>query len=504
MIRSDNNATVKDPGFLDNVYKSTFKTDYFTVGCVKKQAIFDPPKPAQLQHRENGLDMSKSVSVARTGFPDPTNKSSPHTYKETDLVYKTNFKIGESGPMQGDTVMSHFFQASKVEPVADTKSIKNKWMTSYVPNGDPEKVNNRVTHYAKHYPGYECQQQKRATSKHYTVGNSVTHAHDVGKERFHTSNRSTYPAHPSDGVITSSRPYAAIERSRHSVPSGDKDHPKLLIQNIGTSLRQVYPRYNRSNISDSQKWRANMVDDRYITNIKMGNMQQSAFPTECNTEQSSRFGAFAAADMYPLERTNIWEKRNHSDVPQGDEIQHMSKTMNTTNYKPHNPDRVNIHKPNRNLSFVNFGDASSHFESTTDASYVAIEPAAHPEIKCKTKCNKYDTNVAPLPYKEQEDGKPKMSTITMDDFDNKKSYQRLKLHAERKKNLKCSHIFRKHEEDNSVKGIGTSTQDDLYRPPAKSAFTNITHEHDPGWLQRSNVPLGTLGTHIPGCHKGWY
>ena len=74
-------------------------------------------------------------------------------------------------------------------------------------------------------------------------------------------------------------------------------------------------------------------------------------------------------------------------------------------YKPHNPDRVNLHKPNRNLSFVNFGDASSHFESTTDASYVAIEPAAHPEIKCKTKCNKYDTNVAPLPYKEQEDGK---------------------------------------------------------------------------------------------------
>ena len=25
-----------------------------------------------------------------------------------------------------------------------------------------------------------------------------------------------------------------------------------------------------------------------------------------------------------------------------------------------------------------------------------------------------------------------------------------------------------------------------------------------GWLQKSNVPIGTMGKYIEGCHQGWY
>jgi len=263
--------------------------------------------------------------------------------------------------------------------------------------------------------------------------------------------------------------------------------------------------YDRSHICASQVQRNAMVDDRYTTNIKMGNTRKpSSFPSPCNTEQSRRFEAIRYDDMYPVERTNI--ERNHSDVPQGDEIQHMTKTMNSINYKPYNSSRSKLNKINRNESFVNFGAAQSSYESTTDSSYTAIGAQAHPQIKLKTRCNKVDIdNIVPLPYTEQYiTTKPKMSTITMDDFDHKTEYSKLKLDDDRLNNLRCSHIFRRSEEATTVRGIGKSTQDDLYRPPSRSAFNTIQHEHDPGWLQRSNVPLGTLGNHISGCHKGWY
>jgi len=94
-----------------------------------------------------------------------------------------------------------------------------------------------------------------------------------------------------------------------------------------------------------------------------------------------------------------------------------------------------------------------------------------------------------------------MATITMSDFDNKKKYEKLKLNKTKLTNLRCSHIFMKNHEEKSALD---STQDDLYRPPTKAAYHSIQHEHDSGWLQRSNVPLGTLGNQIPGCHKGWY
>ena len=32
----------------------------------------------------------------------------------------------------------------------------------------------------------------------------------------------------------------------------------------------------------------------------------------------------------------------------------------------------------------------------------------------------------------------------------------------------------------------------------------VVKKPEVGWLQRSNVPLGTMGKHIGGCHKGWY
>merc|ERR1712139_193613 len=490
-----------DETYLNNVYRSTFKNDYRNCGQSKKADFIDPPKPAKIQHCENGLDMSKSASVARTGFKDPTGVNSQVTI-DRGLAYHTNFQIGDDGPT-GKTVMSGFYQPREVAPVCDTKAVKNKWMSSAVPEGDREKLNNpdtTSTFYTEQYKGYACGPKERAISKHYTVASANDHIHASNNsgQRFQTSTQNIYSAHPTDKPIPSSRPYASIDRGYSSVPTGDLKHPRLRKDLV--DLRDVYPKYNQKELSETLRNRQNQVDDRYTTSIKLGEGNGCNTGNNFSTEQAGRYNAFSYEDMYPLERTKI--ERNHSDVPQGDGVKHMSKSLNNFFFKP-NFRPNSLRKVERNQSFVNFGDEKECYESTTDASYTAMSPQAHPEIKLKTSSNQKGVdNIVPLKYKAQySTGQNRMATITMSDFNDKKRYQKLQLNQTKLESLRCSHLFMKnHEEHTAI----DSTQDELYRPPAKTAYGAVSQEHDAGWLQRSNVPLGTLGTHISGCHKGWY
>merc|ERR1712004_818222 len=82
------------------------------------------------------------------------------------------------------------------------------------------------------------------------------------------------------------------------------------------------------------------------------------------------------------------------------------------------------------------------------------------------------------------------------DFDSK-NYKKMKINPIAMNNLKSSHW----QQPLGNQTFFSSTMDDLYKPPSTKATKCLT---DPGWLQRSNVPLGTLGKYITGSHKGWY
>ena len=226
--------------------------------------------------------------------------------------------------------------------------------------------------------------------------------------------------------------------------------------------------------------------------------------------------------MYPLERTSI--ERNHSDIPQGDEQQHMHHTVSGSFYQPYDVSKnkfTNVSKlQHRNKSFVHLGghekDAFNTFLSTTDASYLCQDVKSNSPKKF-LKTGSFDKNkidhVKPLPYKDLYDAnKDKKNekkrtdsnpTITQVDFPRHDQYSKLKLNEVPLKHLKCSHWRQPLRKETYF----TTTNSDFYKPKDKNQDQNdkiVVKTPEKGWLQKSNVPLGTMGKHIEGCHKGWY
>jgi len=315
-----------DQTFLGNVYCSTFKHDYNTRAAnTKKQAMIEPQAPAKIQHTAAGVDMSSSVSMARHAFPDPTSKAEATVKNRT--LYDTNFKLGHKEPCSGRTVMKDFFQPRRGAKVLDITSIKNKWMSADVPNGDPEKNNlNKETLYAHQFKNYS--NHASAPEK---LGNTyVTHIPDPlshNEQRFQTLAQQNFPAHTNNTHHHQSHAEASFERGCTSVPQGDINHDRVKNSFGQVTLRSVYPSYRRNAILDARIYRSNFVDRRYTTSIKMGDNRLR----NNRTEQSGRYMPIPVNQMYPLQRTNI--ERNHSDVPQGDSEHHMDSTMHFKQFK---------------------------------------------------------------------------------------------------------------------------------------------------------------------------
>merc|ERR1712164_31492 len=79
-------SVLRNPRVADGCTNvSTFKNDYQHCGLASKADRIEPPLPSQIQHRENGLDMSSSISVARTAFPEPCS-SARHVIDKSDFA----------------------------------------------------------------------------------------------------------------------------------------------------------------------------------------------------------------------------------------------------------------------------------------------------------------------------------------------------------------------------------------------------------------------------------
>ena len=495
------------------INESTFKNDYKHCGLAGKADFIDPPFPAQIQHRENGLDMSSSITVARTAYHHPGNNLK--TMIDPQKEARTSFKMGDNEKcgMNGETEQNKSFQPRteniRMNPRIDITEVKNKFMTSDVPNGDSKKCNSKGTNYSEEHQWQNVNSKQRACGNHYTVAsaNDHIHANTNNKIRFQTSTQNMYSPHPNIKPSGPNHAEAANLRGCTSVPTGDCKHPRN--QKDWTILRDVFPRYRGENLRNPR-----VPDDRYTTSIKMGKTKDLKFMSE----HAGRYNEISPGYMYPLERTNI--ERNHSDIPEGDGLMHMSKSSNNCFYR--NPNMktrlITTRNKNRNQSAVNFGNSGRHYESTTDASYTAHAPESHPEIHAKTKPHdKTVNNLVPLRYREQystaeystsnNNSNKQLATITTSDFNDKKCYKKLELNEVKLESLKRSHWDKNYLQNRKGEHMmitQCSTQDDLYRPPGVDAYRKEKQLHDSGWLQRSNVPIGTLGKHIEGCHKGWY
>merc|ERR1719420_252233 len=108
VLRNPRDASTE--GILNKTYTSTFKNDYKHCGLAAKADRIEPPKPAQLQHRENGRDMSSSISVERTAYAEPPTNE--RVMIDPQREARTNFKTGDKVQcgMEGKTVMKSFFE----------------------------------------------------------------------------------------------------------------------------------------------------------------------------------------------------------------------------------------------------------------------------------------------------------------------------------------------------------------------------------------------------------
>jgi hypothetical protein len=526
LLKYENNNST----YLNKVYQSTFKNDYFNPNTTKRQSQIEPPSPAEILHKDHNLNMSSSISMARTGYP--IRNQSEKTNKK-DLIFQSNFKLGDEQKIPiADPITSTFFQPpNKYEPIPDTTEIANTFMQSHVPNGDPEKnIIGNESVYKEQFRGHKTIKiPDRAYSKHY-FSESAKYKADpkfLQQHWYKTSQQESHDPKIKQG-IKKGPAHSKLEsnklRSNSSVPTGDKDH--LRMKHTTTQLQDSFKSFNSKDIMSATNYRKNLVDSRYTTSIKLSDVHKIDNTNKIGnnydyhqSENKNKYTAIPVNMMYPLERTDI--ERNYSDIPQGDEMQHMDSTTASHFFKDYSNiinSQKNIIKHQRsrtrNKSYVNLGLTGAHdtYLSTTDSSYLSQPPEASPEMRyLKTNSHEYRgsqgsvDHIIPLPYKDLY--KPihqnNTYTITQKDFPHHDEYKKLKLNKVPLKHLKSSHWKQPLKKETNF----TTTNSDLYKPIDKSRDSRsdiVVKKPEVGWLQKSNVPLGTMGKYIDGCHRGWY
>lgn len=184
--------------YLSNVYESTFKNDYINSNTTSKQGQIEPPRPAEILHKDHNQNMSSSISMARTGYPirKPESKN-----QSSDLIFSTNFNLGDVEKIPiADTVTSSFFQPpNQTEKIPNTKLIANKFMQSHVPNGDI--IKNTMGHesvYKEEFRGHKFSKMpNRACSRHYWA-DSAKHLTDqkfLENTQYNTSHQESLYCH---------------------------------------------------------------------------------------------------------------------------------------------------------------------------------------------------------------------------------------------------------------------------------------------------------------------
>ncbi|XP_067932446.1 stabilizer of axonemal microtubules 5-like [Watersipora subatra] len=271
---------------------STFKKDYVPYNVEDKPPGANPKEPAKIFNKdERFFNNNHSASETLAEFqPKPFSKKA--TY-DTNKLRRTNFKMDSDHrqpepylSIQKTSYLPKDGDFSKVQPKLDTT-------TSSILQGDREKAPPPLSDYRDRFRGVSTDRlpPTKATSGPSTIrGDNRTHGYETTHQDNFTG-KWQLPAIPVAAHRSSSIPQGDLEKERrHRTEFQTAYEPHSDIKG-----------YDPSAVTNMQKTQFRLDDGHNFYNDYGTTMKTAYVPKDVVVERSS-----------------MGEKRNHSDVPEGD------------------------------------------------------------------------------------------------------------------------------------------------------------------------------------------
>ncbi|KAI8496055.1 hypothetical protein Bbelb_264710 [Branchiostoma belcheri] len=461
----------QEPSATPDALHSVFKHDYKAPYQWRRQSASEPPRPAQFMHADTGK-IGVKISETRQAFPEKRSEKMELKDKYTSLQ-ATNFKSDADKRIDSfQTTNTAYFPA---KPLSVTKPSKDphERMTSYIPQGDKEKAPNPVSDYRDSFQGHDTANvvTQKAPNMHTSGPPTI-----LGDDRTHSF--ATTSTRAFDGQWLP--PVEPVpKQTRSSVPMGDPFKVKHEFTTKQVSF-QAHPSAQMKGYD-----RSGTMGKLQVTNFKLG-------------DGNGRYLSTAAESYTPMwggERCDIPKhKRNDSSLPQGDLDPYRSqeRTNTTTNrWYLQKHDLSGRAKPisgatlrTKSTVQLNEPPLDGRFYSTTNAS--TFTPKSVPYARVRGG----QPSVVPLDYY----GDAKTDPTSWSDFPSHVRDNRVPVmrpNPEALDNLRDAHFGpplggERYFETTHRKSYPAKTMDRI----------NVI----PGTLQKSSVPLGTLGKYIAGYH----
>nr|XP_002120880.1 testis-expressed protein 45-like [Ciona intestinalis] len=462
-----------DERFIPASLKSTFHKDYVPPISNLKPGAALPPRPSEFMHRDVAKINTK-ISETCQAFPAKTSTHDDPRDKYSSL-YKTNFKLDSDKRI--DTFSTTHERYYKPNPIGSQSTLPNlgsRWMKSTFPQGDKEKADEPISNYRGSFLSHDISkhQPRRAPSQHWGCKTITGDA----QSRFSTTHDSTF-----QGLWVNTAK-SVPKHTSSSIPEGDKEK----VTESTTTMRQSYqPSFQGYSPQD----RMESYSKLHATNYKMtdGHGRFDKYlstQAECYQPINNVFSAVVKRDR----------DRNASDIPEGDmdpfrSHKRVNSTVARSHHKPLDLKKASVHRVNgsqlRTVSKVQLGEKeleSSFYETTCDSTF-------HPVSVEYNRVDSHPKSNVPLKYYGDE----KVAPTTWSDFP---SHDMARQHPHRValENLRETHFMPPHGDQRFF----STTHDSHYTPKRVTKF-NV----DPGRLQRSSIPIGTMGKYIKGCHSGY-
>ncbi|CAK8697325.1 stabilizer of axonemal microtubules 5-like [Clavelina lepadiformis] len=459
-----------DERFIPDTLKSTFHKDYVPPQSNLKIEALLPPKPSEFMHQDL-TKIDSNVSETREAYP-PKETIHDDTRDKYSSLYKTNFKMNSDSRIDVfSTSHDEYFKPIPTAPT-DVSKLGKVWMKSSLPQGDKEKADEPISNYRQSFLGHDMKthKAKHVESQHRSGKSTIT---GDSLRRFNTTH---------DSAFTGMHVDPAKPVPKHtvsSIPEGDKEQ---VVENT-TIMKQSYqPSFLTYESQDSFK----AYKQLYATNYKMKDIH-GTFDKYLSTQAES----YKPISQSSREKRN--RDRNASDIPEGDldpfrAHERTSSTVARSHHKPLDLRRARVPRVNgsqlRTFSNVQLGakeHASNFYSTTCDSTYKAVSV---PWVRADS----YPITNVPLKYYGDE----KTSPTTWSDFP-AHDMAKFQPHEAAHNSLRTTHFLPPLGDERYF-----STSHNSHYTPKQIEKLAV----DLGRLQRSSVPIGTMGKFIQGCYNG--
>lgn len=462
-------APNKDP----QVYKSTFKKDYPPLPLTKRERI-PSPSPATIMHKDDRYN--DKCSMTRGHFVEKSLGKQAYA-NSTSALTRTNFKMDSDSQLKSfQTTHKEYYPVRPLDEARNPAATgKSDWMRSYIPQGDKEKELWPHSDYRSKFLGKQVSERDavvpfdKFNGPPTITGDARTH--HLGQ--FTTTTKSEFIGrylkrqHLMD---------PALRDRGSSIPQGDQEKC-----NYSTSTQQ--DSFRRPSFKDFTPFeREDAVNRLRRTTFQLGDRR---IPGHLKT---------TAAESYPSRLIS-------------DKSMSANLDMGKSSFPEGDMDPLRAHeRVSVTTNDIFFGNPATGFRNKiVDGSHLRTE--SHVDLGAARGARFYDTSMksdfkaVSAPYKKATPGLTTNSSIPLDyysgapvtmptswsDFPSHAGVPKLIPNPLAVDNLKKSHITPPIPEEREF----STTHQRTYTPKRTSR-----RSIDPGSLQRSSVPLGTLNTYI--------